>query len=62
MENALKIMPKAFEFKGKKPEMNPEDFEPTYKVAWLIGNEKYDKVLVNGKNVLADVPQSKTDV
>jgi hypothetical protein len=33
-------------YKGQKPKKNPNElpFEPVIKIAWLIGNQKYNKV------------------
>jgi hypothetical protein len=51
MGGTTSSMPKALIFSGEKPLKKKDDeyFEPTYKVAWLIGNEKYDKIVFNGK-------------
>ena len=51
MGGTTSVIPKALVFSGEKPHMNPDNdyFEPTYKVAWIIGNERYDQIEFNGK-------------
>lgn len=51
---------------NKKPtqDTNTQYFEPTYKLAWLIGIENYENVKssITGKPLYANVTQAKKDI
>lgn len=51
--------------KGRKPEMkkNVDYFDPTFRVAWLIGIEQYTNVKkTDGTAIYTNVAQSKLDI
>lgn len=64
MGGSTSKLPTALTFTGDKTKREPDNdyFEPTYKIAWLIGSEKYEKVVVQGKIIYKDVTQSKQDI
>ena len=55
---------KIVSIQGKAPEADITYFQPTYKLAWLIGSEHYENVksTISGEPIYKNVTQSKKDI